>query len=207
MKSILCTVLGFLFTLTGFAQTTLNNDTLDIKKSSKPQIKIRSHASIRDNQNPLFIIDGVVVKSGYKTFASLKPEDIVSIQVLKDQPETFCYGTAGRNGVILVTTNTADKLIKTSKELAFKVYEVCNKNWNTTQNVYNAIEARAPGVVISQSIINVTPNIRMRGDDSTIVIVDGVRYDASILNTLNPSDIESVKVSHSPLAQNYFINQ
>ena len=43
----------------------------------------------------------------------------------------------------------------------------------------------------------------MRGGDSAAVIVDGIRYDASILNALNPRDIESVKVSNNPAAEMY----
>lgn len=94
--------------------------------------------------------------------------------------------------------------------LPFKVYEFHSKdeNWIDTQSIYNSIRSKVPGITISTSAnLNAIPNIRMRGDDNTLVIVDGIRYDSSILNTLNPADIESVKVSNSPAAQNYFINQ
>ena len=46
----------------------------------------------------------------------------------------------------------------------------------------------------------------VRGDDNTIVVLDGVRQDISILSSLNPQDIESIKVAPSTAATNYFIN-
>lgn len=67
--------------------------------------------------------------------------------------------------------------------------------------------SKAPGVLISSNPnLNIVPTIRMRGDDNTIVIVDGIRYDASILNTLNPSNIESITVAPSVAASNYLLN-
>jgi len=54
--------------------------------------------------------------------------------------------------------------------------------------------------------LNAIPNITIRGDDNTIVIVDGIRYDTSIWNALNPSDIESITVAPSVVASNYLRN-
>jgi len=96
------------------------------------------------------------------------------------------------------------------EENAFKIYEVKNTNFNTQQDVYNAITAKVPGIRITNTNLGETPNIPMRGDDCTIVIVDGVRYNASILNTINPSDIEKIEVSNNVAASNYLrtkINQ
>lgn len=67
--------------------------------------------------------------------------------------------------------------------------------------------SKVPGVSISSNTnLSKAPTIRMRGDDNTIVIVDGIRYDTSILNTLNPSDIESIIVVPSATASNYLLN-
>ena len=117
-------------------------------------------------------------------------------------------GTGCKNGVVLITTIDGRKgqTVK-PKKYAFQVYQIPNENWTTQQEMYNAISAKVPSVQIQQATNNTTPNIRMRGDDTTIVIVDGIRYDASILSTLNPADIESVKVSNFPGAQNFFINE
>ena len=50
------------------------------------------------------------------------------------------------------------------------------------------------------------PVFSIRGDTNTIVIVDGIRYDASILNAINPNDIESIKVAPSAAANNFLRN-
>lgn len=93
--------------------------------------------------------------------------------------------------------------------LPFKLYDFYSKkeNWITIQSIYNTIQSKVPNVSISASanIIEI-PNISMRGDDNTIIIVDGIRYDASVLNTLNPSDIESITVAPSAAATNYLRN-
>lgn len=91
--------------------------------------------------------------------------------------------------------------------LPIKTYKICNDNWNIPQDIYNDIQAKAPNVRITTSAdFNAIPRISMRGDDNTIVIVDGVRFDASILNMLNPADIQSITVAPSIAASNYLRN-
>jgi len=167
-----------------------------------PKVKIRScYVSICD-KNPLFVVDGVPVSKEY--LKDITPNDVVSISVMKDGSSIFCDGNA-KNGVVLITTKKGHSIpLKTRKEYPFKVYEIRNTNWTITQDMYNSIIARVPSLNISNSLMGKTPKISMRGNDNTIVIVDGIRYDASILTTLDLNNIESVKVSNSPLAQNYF---
>lgn len=86
-------------------------------------------------------------------------------------------------------------------KLAFKVYTVQNTNWVLNQDSYNSVNGTVLGVQITQNGLDQIPSIRIRGTDNTVVIVDGVRVDASILNMLNPADIESVKVSNNPAAE------
>lgn len=93
------------------------------------------------------------------------------------------------------------------KEPTFKVYELQGdeENWFRIQDVYNSLRAKVPGISILAANANDRPTITIRGDRNTVVIVDGVRYDISVLNTLNPRNIESVKVSADPAAATYFI--
>ena len=64
------------------------------------QIIIRGLTTVNSGSSPLWVIDGV------QTFSpsSLNPEEIESIQVLKDGASTALYGTSAANGVIVVTT-------------------------------------------------------------------------------------------------------
>lgn len=66
-------------------------------------IRVRGIGSLRGNQEPLWVIDGVVGSSS----AELNPNDIESISVLKDGSATALYGSRGANGVIQVTTKRA----------------------------------------------------------------------------------------------------
>ncbi len=66
-------------------------------------IRVRGIGSIQGNQDPLWVIDGVVGNA----IADLNPNDIESISVLKDGSATALYGSRGANGVILVTTKRA----------------------------------------------------------------------------------------------------
>lgn len=97
---------------------------------------------------------------------------------------------------------------KLSDNLPFTIYEFGAENINTQQDLYNTIRAKVPGVQISNTQTNNTPKITMRGDSNTIVIIDGVRYtDTSILQTLNPLDIEKVYVANSVAASNYLLTK
>ncbi|MCL5244703.1 TonB-dependent receptor [Cellulophaga sp. 20_2_10] len=90
--------------------------------------------------------------------------------------------------------------------LPFNIYEFGAESINTQQDLYNAIRTKVPGVQISNAQNNNAPKITMRGDSNTIVIIDGVRYtDTSILQTINPLDIEKVYVANSVAASNYLL--
>lgn len=67
------------------------------------KVRVRGGSSITQDNNPLYIIDGVQVESGLN---SLSVQDIQSIDVLKDASATAIYGARGANGVVIVTTKT-----------------------------------------------------------------------------------------------------
>jgi len=64
-------------------------------------INIRGRNSITQSGSPLFIVDGVQVDNALNVIA---PQDIATIDVLKDAASTAIYGSRGSNGVILITT-------------------------------------------------------------------------------------------------------
>ena len=69
---------------------------------SMPMIRIRGTNSINSNNDPLFVVDGVVGVAN--PLSSLNPQDIASLDVLKDASSTAIYGARGANGVIIITT-------------------------------------------------------------------------------------------------------
>ena len=67
------------------------------------KIRVRGSGSINRSNDPLYVIDGIVHESG---LTGLNPEDIQSMQILKDASSTAIYGSRGANGVVLITTKT-----------------------------------------------------------------------------------------------------
>ncbi len=66
---------------------------------SSPEILLRGSRSIYGSNEPLFIIDGVP-----GSYSQVNPSDIETIDVLKDASSTAIYGSAGANGVVMITT-------------------------------------------------------------------------------------------------------
>ena len=82
---------------------------LDIVRSSGKagadvEMNLRGTRSINGKNEPLFIIDGVEGK-----YSELNPNDIESIEILKDASSTAIYGSAGANGVVMITTKSGKK--------------------------------------------------------------------------------------------------
>ena len=66
------------------------------------RVRIRGLGSVNASSTPLYVVDGVVDVS----IDMINPNDIESIDVLKDAAATAMYGAKGANGVVLVTTKT-----------------------------------------------------------------------------------------------------
>ena len=81
---------------------------------TNPQVRIRGLGTVGNN-NPLYVIDGVITGG----LSGINPEDIESINVLKDASTTAVYGSRGSNGVIMVTTK---KGRAGKSEISFNMY-------------------------------------------------------------------------------------
>jgi TonB-linked SusC/RagA family outer membrane protein len=77
------------------------------QSSSQPgasmQIRIRGARSISGGNDPLVVLDGIPFPG---SISDINPNDIKSVDILKDASATAIYGSRGANGVILVTTKT-----------------------------------------------------------------------------------------------------
>lgn len=90
-------------------------------------VVIRGASSFNSNSQPLYVVDGIILNTdtdvtlganaGQKAGADeetngllgINPQDIASIEVLKDASATAIYGSQGANGVVLITTKSARK--------------------------------------------------------------------------------------------------
>lgn len=71
------------------------------KPGAGPQIRIRGRRSFNASNDPLYVVDGIPLSSGID---DINPNDIVSMEVLKDASATAIYGSRGANGVVIITT-------------------------------------------------------------------------------------------------------
>lgn len=94
---------------------------------SSNMVTIRGVSSLIGTPNPLYVIDGVVVGKGSDTasmmeswnpLASIDPNAIESVTVLKDASSTALYGSRGANGVIIITTKKGKYNQKTRFEFS-----------------------------------------------------------------------------------------
>lgn len=65
-------------------------------------VRIRGTRSIMASNDPLYVIDGIPMTAG--SVSDINPNDIESMEILKDASATAIYGSRGANGVILITT-------------------------------------------------------------------------------------------------------
>lgn len=82
-------------------------------------MRIRGAASISAAGDPLFVVDGIPITQDYflkgntggmnnNPLATLNPEDIKNVEILKDAAATAIYGSRGSNGVVLITTKRGE---------------------------------------------------------------------------------------------------
>ena len=80
--------------------------TTDGQPGADPLVRIRGIGTLNGNQAPLYVIDGVPMGTSIRDFS---PNDIETIQVLKDASAGAIYGSRAANGVVIITTKGGKK--------------------------------------------------------------------------------------------------
>ncbi|MBU2996474.1 TonB-dependent receptor [Cellulophaga baltica] len=125
-----------------------------------PKIQIRAASSISGDSSPLIVVDGYPISG---SLATVNPNDIESLEVLKDAASAAIYGSRGANGVILVTTKKGksgkatfsynaytsfsskyrDNILMSGPEwAAFSRQEIAAGNWDLSQVDSDFVEYR-----------------------------------------------------------------
>lgn len=105
-------------------------------------IQIRGAASVTDSSNPLIIVDGIPLGTDSDILKGIDPDNINTIDVLKDASSTAIYGSRGANGVILVSLkNSNNKKRKTSTPLT-----ITSKNETSNEYV-----VKTPQTILSNN--------------------------------------------------------
>jgi TonB-dependent SusC/RagA subfamily outer membrane receptor len=118
---------------------------------SNSPIHIRGIATITGGANPLYVVDGVEVGTSANF---LNPNDVESVEILKDASATAIYGAKGANGVVLITTKKQSKkskapLTTTSKNETSVEFSIEGKQSVNSDNKLNTL-------VFKESEINAT---------------------------------------------------
>ena len=89
-------------------------------------IRVRGNTSLNGSNEPLYVVDGVIMSSpenpemfskgnsrgsdeAVNAMMGINPQDIASMEILKDASATAIFGAAGANGVVLITTKSANR--------------------------------------------------------------------------------------------------
>jgi TonB-linked SusC/RagA family outer membrane protein len=81
------------------------------RPGSVPTIRIRGRRSFNAGNDPLYVVDGIPLAREYE---DINPNDVGSMEILKDATATAIYGARGANGVVLVTTKRGNANGKTT---------------------------------------------------------------------------------------------
>ncbi|MDB5190884.1 MAG: TonB-dependent receptor plug [Segetibacter sp.] len=89
------------------------NVATNLRPGELPAVRIRGNRSLNASNDPLYVVDGIPIVSalGVTSFSmnDLNPNDIASIEILKDASATAIYGSRGSNGVILISTKKGSR--------------------------------------------------------------------------------------------------
>ena len=128
----------------------VNVTVTDGSPDAEIKVRVRGGGSITQDNSPLYIVDGFIVKN----INDIPPGDIQDISVLKDASSTAIYGAKGANGVVLVTTKSG-KAGKTVVDV--NSYVGIKKTYNLT-DVLSPYE-----YVYYQKEIDSSPNVSSAG--------------------------------------------
>ncbi len=180
------------------------NITADGNPSGSTTIRIRGIGTLNNN-DPLYIIDGVPTKGGMH---ELNGNDIESIQVLKDAASASIYGSRAANGVIIVTT-------KKGKEGQIKVNFDASVSASMYTNKMEVLNAREYGQAMWQAYVNdgQDPNTNALGysynwgyDQNGIPVLHGITMSRFLdsANTVPSADTDWFdEISRTGVIQQY----
>ena len=111
-------------------------------------VRVRGASSISSSNDPLYVVDGVPVGEGNYAIAYLSPNEIESMQVLKDASSAAIYGSRAANGVVLITTKQGSR--KRGPEISFSTFVGISK----VTKSYDVLNARRPDRLVRRNLLD-----------------------------------------------------
>ncbi|WP_304064120.1 SusC/RagA family TonB-linked outer membrane protein [Pedobacter glucosidilyticus] len=164
-------------------------------------VAVRGRSSLLAGNKPLYVVDGVILPSNnnfipsdpvanpdrdISPLANINPEDIESIDVLKDAAAAAIYGSRGSNGVILITTKSGKKGGKSSINVnTYTGYQ----SLTNVREVLNASEYRTMynEALVNRGLPTLFTQAQINNPDNNVNWVDQVVSDDSRVNSFQLS--------------------
>jgi len=188
----------------------------DGSPGAAPKIQIRAASSVSGASNPLIVVDGYPISGGIET---VNPNDIQSLEILKDAASAAIYGSRGANGVVLVTTKKGksgkasfsynaytsvsskyrDNILMSGQEWAAHARsEIAAGNWDLTQIDPDFVEYRLNAYENSPGSISPEDWLFQNGFSSSHDFsVSGGSEDVKVFASIGYQDIEGVVITQA----------
>lgn len=135
-------------------------------------IRIRGNNSISGSNAPLYVVDGIPI-SGVPNF---NPQEIESIEILKDASATAIYGSRGANGVILISTKRG-KLGKTSINVSART------SISDVIQTYDMLNGQQYAEFRNEAVLDLNPNANVPFPNPEQYAGQGFNWQDEILRT------------------------
>lgn len=159
------------------------------------QIRVRGVGTI-NNSNPLYIVDGMPIEGGLDY---LNPNDIQSIEVLKDAASGAVYGARAANGVVLVTT-------KKGKEGRAKVTYDFSYGWQSVGKKVKVLNGAQYMMMKQEGYLNAGQAIPSQVQGDPYSQGNGYDWEKAIFNDNAPVMNHQVSVAGGTEKVNYYLS-
>lgn len=159
------------------------------------QIRVRGVGTI-NNSNPLYIVDGMPIEGGLDY---LNPNDIQSIEVLKDAASGAVYGARAANGVVLVTT-------KKGKEGRAKVTYDFSYGWQSVGKKVKVLNGAQYMMMKQEGYLNAGQSIPSHVQGDPWSQGEGYDWEKAIFNDNAPVMNHQVSVAGGTEKVNYYLS-
>ncbi len=156
------------------------------------QIRIRGTGTI-NTADPVYVVDGMPIEGGLDY---VNPNDIASIEVLKDAASCAIYGTRGANGVVLVTTKKG-KLGKTAVNYNFSY------GWQNPWKKRDVLNASEYAVMMNEGLVNAGMAPKYSDPFS---YGQGTNWQNEVFNSNAPVTNHDLTISGASDKINYFLS-
>ncbi|RZN82912.1 MAG: DUF3520 domain-containing protein [Winogradskyella sp.] len=197
---------GFVQTLSGQVPG-LNIATSSGQPGGNSLVQLRGVSSINGNKEPLFIVNGIPVNEN--SFRALNPNDIKSLDVIKEAKALSIYGNRGKNGVIIITTGKGKYInpdalyivdgVAIKKQDNFAIANISDTDIDSKIEYSKAEAKRKFGKDAKHGCVVITThkgNFRIQDDETYTVINENV-FERTTLSPLSTFSIDVDKASYS----------